>query len=132
MAVDDNVRRAKSMSASTRCSTKVELEKGNQNSAAPARLSYLLARKHRIERWAYTGRNSSNNDTANTTSASLGASSVQKRSESSYSQAGRVLNIRLIQLSEQRQKLIDQNNFDQKIFANKQALKHKDNPIVLR
>ena len=132
MDVDDNVRRAKSMSASTRSSTKAESEKANQQSTVSTRLGYLLARKHRIERWAFTGRNSSNNDTANTTSASLGASSAQKRSESSYSQAGRVLNIQLLQLSEQRQKLIDQNNFDQKIFANKQALKHKDNPIVLR
>lgn len=132
MAVDDNVKRAKSMSVSSHRSSKVGAEKGNQKSTAPARLGYLLARKQRIERWAYDERNSTSNDTANITSASLGISSAQKRSESSYSQAGRILNIRLLQLSEQRQKLIDQNNFDQKIFANKQALKHKDNPIILR
>ena len=132
MAVDDSVKRIKSMSASSHRSTKTESGKDNEKSAVPARSGQLLARKHRIERWAYGGRSSSVNDTATTTSAALGTSSSQKRSENSYSQVGRILDIQLLQLSEQRQKLIEQNNFDQKLFANKQALKHKDNPSVLR
>ena len=110
----------------------IPTEEANQQSTAPTRMGYLLARKHRIEHWAYKGRSSSISDTATMASAVLGTQSAQKRSESSYSQAGRVLNIRLLQLSEQRQKVIDQNNFDQKLFANKQALKYKDNQNLLR
>ncbi len=122
MAVDETETRPRSTSVST----------DHSNSNLPGRLGYLLARKQRIERWAYKARSSSISDTATTASATLGAASAQKRSESSYSQAGRKLNIRLLQLSEQRQKTIDQRNFDQKLFANKQALKHKDNQSVLR
>ena len=132
MAIDETIPRPKSSSASPRRSAMTEQEKKAPNPTASARSGYLLARKHRIERWAYRGRSSSVNDTANTASASLGTFSAQKRSESTYSQAGRVLNIHLLQMSEQRQKVIEQNNFEQKLFANKQALKHKDNPNVLR
>ena len=132
MAVDDSVKRAQSMSASTHRSTRTASERDNPKSATPVRSGHLLARKHRIERWAYSGRSSSTNDTTTTTSVGLGTLSAQKRSESSYSQVGRILNIQLLQLSEQRQKLIERNNFDQKLFANKQALKHKNNPNILR
>lgn len=125
MTIDETITRAKSAGAST------ETEHEN-NSTVPARMGYLLARKNRIERWAYKGRSSSTSDTATTASANLGTVSAQKRSESSYSQAGRVLNLRLLQLSEQRQKIIDRNNFDQKLFANKQALKYKDNQYLLK
>ena len=107
-------------------------EDENKNPNVPARMGHLLARKHRIERWAYKGRSSSITDTATTASAALGTVSAQKRSESTYSQEGRKLNMQLLQISEQRQKTIEQRNFDQKLFANKQALKHKDNQNVLR
>jgi hypothetical protein len=33
----------------------------------------------------------------------------------------------LYQLGQQREKLLERNNFDQKLFANKQALRHKEN-----
>jgi hypothetical protein len=128
MAIAEIITRPKSASATTR----IEDEKRNRNSTVPARTSHLLARKHRIEQWAYKGRSSSVTDTATTASAALGTLSAQKREESSYSQAGRVLNVHLLQLSEQRQKIIERNNFDQKLFANKQAIKHKDNQNVLR
>jgi len=129
MAIDETLTRPKSMILSTHSSTMKEPEKSD----VPPRLGYLLARKNRIERWAYKGgRSSSISDTATTASAASGKVSAQKRSESSYSQSGRKLNIHLLQLSEQRQKVIEQNNFDQKLFANKQALKYKDNQNVLR
>jgi len=128
MAIDETITRPKSMILSTHSSTMTGHEKPN----VPPRLGYLLERKNRIERWAYKGRSSSIHDTATMASAALGKVSAQKRSESSYSQSGRILNIHLLQLSEQRQKVIEQNNFDQKLFANKQALKYKDNQNVLR
>lgn len=128
MAIDETITRPKSMIVSKHSSTMAEHEKSN----IPVRMGHLLARKHRIERWAYKGRSSSISDTATITSAALGTVSAQKRSESSYTQSGRVLNIHLLQLSEQRQKAIERNNFDQKLFANKQALKYKDNVNVLR
>jgi hypothetical protein len=124
MAIDETITRPKS----TRSSTMTERE----NTNIPARMGHLLARKHRIEHWAYKGRSLSITDTTTTSSAVLGIASVQKRSESSYLQSGRILNIQLLQLSEQRQKAIERNNFDQKLFANKQALKYKDNQNVLR
>lgn len=128
MAIDE----PKSTSISTRSSSMTEHEKTNQIYHAPGRLGQHISRKQRIERWAYKGRSSSINDTAKTASAALGSISAQKRSESTYTQAGRVLNMQLLQLSEQRQKIIERNNFEQKLFANKQALKYKDNQNVLR
>jgi hypothetical protein len=131
MAIDETMTRPKSMILSTRNSTMTEPDKSN----VPARSGYLLARKHRIEHWAYKGRSLSISDAATAAteaSAASGKISAQKRSESSYSQSGRILNIHLLQLSEQRQKAIEQNNFDQKLFANKQALKYKDNQNILR
>lgn len=124
MAIDETITRPKS----NQTSTMIE----HDNSNVPVRMGHLLARKQRIERWAYKGRSSSISDTATTTSAALGTVSAQKRSESTYAQSGRKLNIHLLQLSEQRQKTIERNNFDQKLFANKQALKYKDNQSVLR
>ncbi|CAF1228590.1 unnamed protein product [Adineta steineri] len=64
-----------------------------------------LIRKQRIERW------------------------VNK--ENTFFQVDRVLNTKLFQLGEQREKLIKQHNYHQKIFANKQALRHKDNESIL-
>lgn len=99
----------------------------------PARMGHLLARKQRIEHWAYEGQSTSiGADRARTSSVSIRSASTQKRSESVYSQSSRRLKIHLLELGEQRQKVIDQRNFDQKLFANKQALKHKENPSVLR
>ena len=121
MAIDETITRSQSQ--------EIQHER---ISTAPTRMGHLVARKLRIERWAYKGRSSSTSDTATIASAALGAVSAQKRSESTYSQAGRVLNHQLLQLSEQRQKIIERNNFDQKLFANKQALKYKEDQNVLR
>ena len=132
MAIDETITRPKSMIVSSRTSNMTAHDNTNQNSTTPVRLGHLLARKQRIERWAYKGRSSSISDTAATSSAALKVESAQKRSESTFSQAGRVLNIHLLQLSEQRQKIIERSNFDQKLFANKQALKYKDNQAVIR
>jgi hypothetical protein len=132
MAIDETITRPKSMIVSSQTSNLTEHDNTNQNSNIPVRMGYLLARKQRIERWAYKGRSSSIRDTATTSSAALKTDTAQKRSESTYSQSGRLLNIHLLQLSEQRQKIIERHNFDQKLFANKQAIKHKDNQSVHR
>jgi hypothetical protein len=87
----------------------------------------LSVRRQRIERWAYKGRNTSSNDKAMRSSALLGTSLIEKKSESSFIQADRRLNMDLYQLGQQREKLLERNNFDQKLFANKQALRHKEN-----
>jgi hypothetical protein len=92
----------------------------------------LPVRKQRIERWLNKGRSVSMNDEPTRISTSLGSALTQKRSESSLLQADRRLNTHLIQLGEQREKLIERHNFDQKLFANKQALHHKDNQTILR
>ncbi len=94
-------------------------------------MNHLLARRQRIEVWALKGRSSSINATASAASALLKSISAQRRSESTFTQASRTLDLQLLQLSEQRQKIIERRTFDQKIFANKQALKHKDNPAVI-
>lgn len=88
------------------------------------RPGHLMARKQRIERWALTARTK----TIRSTSASL----AQKRSESALFQEDRRLRMELYRLGEEREKLLERFNFDQKLFANKQALKYKDNPEVLR
>ncbi|CAF0858330.1 unnamed protein product [Rotaria sordida] len=132
MAIDETITKPRAMTASTHSFTMAQNDKINKNSDIPRRLGHFLVRKQRIERWAYKGRSLSISDTAKTTSASLGTISVQKRSESSYSQIGRKLDIHLLQLGEQRQKVIERRNFDQKLFANKQALKHKENPAILK
>lgn len=99
----------------------------------PKRMGHLIARKTRIERWAYqSSRSASSKDRDSTTSLSLQNPVTQKRSESLFSQNDRKLRMHLLQLSDQRQKVIDHHNFDQKTFANKQALKHKDNPHITR
>lgn len=98
----------------------------------PNRPGQLSVRKQRIERWAYKGRSKSMNAKAMGSSAVLETSLLQKRAESSLFQAERQLNIELLQLGEQRDKLIEQVNFEQKLFANKQALKQKDNQEILR
>jgi siderophore synthetase component len=87
----------------------------------------LSVRKQRIERWAYKGRNDSSNDKAIRSSALLGSSLIEKKSESSFIQEDRRLNMDLYQLGQQREKLLKQHNFDQKLFAAKQAIRHKDN-----
>jgi hypothetical protein len=96
-------------------------------SSSPARMGHLLARKQRIEHWACQRQGSSIGEIA-----TLTASFTQQRSESLFSQSARKLHADLLQMSEQRQKVIEQHNFDQKLFANKQALKYKENPMVLR
>jgi len=98
----------------------------------PVRPGQLSVRRQRIERWAHKGRSTSMNNKAIRSAAILGTSLIQKRSESSLFQADRRLNMDLFQLGEQREKLLEQYNFDQKLFANKQALLHKDNQDILR
>jgi hypothetical protein len=109
-----------------------EYHHNNKISATPTRPSQLSIRKQCIERWAYRGRSVSINDKATQSSASLEGSLSQKRSETVLFQSDRRLNTHLFQLGEQRQKLIERHNFDQKLFANKQAIRHKDNQTVLR
>jgi hypothetical protein len=100
--------------------------------AAAIRPRQLPVRRQRIERWASKGRNVSIDDKPIRISTCIGTSLTQKQSESSFFQADRRLNTHLIQLGEEREKLIERNNFDQKLFAHKQALHHKDNQTVLR
>ncbi len=100
-------------------------------STTSAHMNHLLARRQRIEVWASRGRSSSIHTTASAASVLLKSVSAQRRSESTFTQASRTLDLQLLQLSEQRQKIIERRTFDQKIFANKQALKYKDNPAVL-
>lgn len=130
MAIDQTATRSKSMTSSTHSFDSVLPDKITQIFDASGRVSHLVARKHRIERWAFKGRSASITDSSVAASAALGMSPGQKHSERSYSQIGRKLDLHLLQLSEQRQKVIERRNFDQKLFANKQALKHKDNPAV--
>ncbi|CAF1158148.1 unnamed protein product [Adineta steineri] len=103
-----------------------------KNSTIPSTgLNHASARKQRIESWASKRQNSINRGIATAASTLLGTAAAQKRSESSFTQANRMLNVHLLQLSEERQKIIEQRTFDQKLFANKQAIKHKDNQVVL-
>lgn len=98
-----------------------------------SRMGQLIARKQRIEHWAYGSRiQTTGSDRARSASISSRSVSQQKRSESLYSQSARKLSMHLMELGERREKVIDQHNFDQKLFANKQALKHKENPLILR
>lgn len=73
-------------------------------------------RKQRIERWVHKDRRE------HLSEASDGMACPMKRR----------LNAHVYQLGEQRQRLIEQSNFDQKLFANKQAVRHKDNQPILR
>jgi hypothetical protein len=104
-------------------------ERRKTTSVPPGQLS---SRRQRIDRWVYKGRNESMNDRARQSFASLGTSLIQKRSDSSLIQTNRRLNMDLYQLGEEREKLLEQYSFDQKLFANKQALRHKDSPDILR
>jgi hypothetical protein len=100
---------------------------------APIYFGQLSIRRQRIERWACKDRNTSINSKAiQSSGSSLRTSLIQKRSESSVFQADRRLNMDLFQLGEEREKLLERYNFDQKLFANKQALRHKNNPDMLR
>lgn len=63
---------------------------------------------------------------------STGTSLVQKRAEGSLIQGDRRLKVNLYRLGEQREKSLEQHNFDQKLFANKQALRYKENPDIQR
>ena len=130
MAIDETIPPAHSPFNSSSQASMRDAEKTTPT--PPARLGHLLARQQRINRWAHQGRGASISSTALTSASTLNNASSQKRSESLFSQTNRKLHLRLLQMSEQRQKVIDQRNFDQKLFANKQALKHKENPAVLR
>lgn len=130
MAIDETIKRPKSMNVSSRNVNTTNNDNKSKNPTLPPRASYYLARKNRIERWAFEGRSSSISDRPSSTA--LGTGSEPKGAENTLSQSGRLLSINLIRLSEQRQRLIEQRNFDQKLFANKQALKHKDNISILK
>ena len=91
------------------------------------RPSHLNVRKQRIEYWAFSNRTKTNHCTA-----TLGAALMEKRSESALFQDDRRPRLELYRLGEEREKLLERVNFDQKLFANKQALKHKDNPDFTR
>lgn len=98
----------------------------------PTRPGHLSIRKQRIERWVYKGRSVSMSSKAIGSSNALGTSLIQKRAESSLFQTERQLNMYLFQLGEKRDKLTERVNFEQKLFANKQALRHKNNQEILR
>lgn len=89
-------------------------------------------RKQRIERWAYENRDRSMHEQILQSSTASGTSVEQQRAESSFIQADRRLKVELYRLGEQREKSLEQHNFNQKLFANKQALRHKDNPDIQR
>ena len=132
MAIGETITQSKSMITSSNSFNIPQSYKTNKNSTTDGRTGQLVARQQRIERWVYQGRSSSSNNTITTTAAALGTAAAQKRSESSFTQTGRKLDIQLLYLSEQRQKVIEQRNFDQKLFANKQALRHKDDQNILK
>ncbi|UJR22172.1 hypothetical protein I4U23_025236 [Adineta vaga] len=73
--------------------------------SAALRSSQVLIRKQRIERW------------------------IQK--ENSFSQSNRLLQMQLHQLGDQREKLIERHNYNQKLFINKQAIRFKDSEPIL-
>lgn len=89
-------------------------------------------RKQRIERWAYENRNQSIHEQILQSSTAAGTSLEQQRAASSFIQADRRLKVELYRLGEQREKSLEQQNFNQKLFANKQALRHKENPEIQR
>ncbi|CAF1061134.1 unnamed protein product [Didymodactylos carnosus] len=136
MAVDrplsDVKPRPQSMRDLDRKSTLNNHKKSNQENQymLAIRSAQLNARKVRIERWARKGRSISINSSAS--AAAIGGLANQKRSESTFIQTGKLLDVQLIQLAEQRQKTIETMNFEQKLFANKQALHLKDNQAILR
>ncbi|CAF3332523.1 unnamed protein product [Rotaria socialis] len=91
----------------------------------------LPLRRQRIERWVNKGRyTSTRKDEELRSSTTLRTSSRPNRSEIALLQADRRLNIQLFQLGKQRQKFIDRRNYDQKLFATKQVLRHKDNQAI--
>ena len=73
------------------------------------RSSQTSVRKQRIERW------------------------IQKDPlENSFSQSNRLLRMKLLQLGDKREKLIERHNYNQKLFVNKQAIRYKDNESILK
>lgn len=92
----------------------------------------LSVRKQRIEHWAYDQRGESLQDQILQSSTAAGSSLEQRRAESSFIQADRRLKVDLYRLGDQREKALERFNFDQKLFANKQALRHKDNSEIQR
>ena len=77
--------------------------------SASTRSSQMSVRKQRIERW------------------------IQKDPlESSFSQSDRLLRMQMLQLGDQREKLIERHNYNQKLFVNKQAIRYKDNESILK
>ncbi|CAF0945925.1 unnamed protein product, partial [Adineta ricciae] len=76
--------------------------------SASTRSSQISVRKQRIERW------------------------IQKDPlENSFSQSNRLLRMGLLRLGDQREKLIERHNYNQKLFVNKQAIRYKDNESIL-
>jgi hypothetical protein len=92
------------------------------------RSGQLSVRRQRIERWVHKDRSLLINDKATQSLTSI----IEKPTESAFFRSDRLLHTHLFQLAEQREKLIEQHNYHQKLFANKQALRHKDNEAVLR
>ena len=107
------------------------MSENEQNSISAVRLGHLSGRKQRIECWASQRTNLTQHGTASATTTLLGTASAQKRSESSYKQTNRLLNVQLIQLGMERQSTIDQRTFEQKGFINRQTLRHKHNQAMV-
>lgn len=99
---------------------------------AATRSNPLAVRKQRIEHWAFDQQGESFHDQILQSSAAASSSLEQRRAESSFIQADHRLKVNLYRLGEQREKALERFNFDQKLFANKQALRHKDNTEIQR
>ncbi|CAF0864162.1 unnamed protein product [Adineta ricciae] len=107
------------------------MAENQKSSTSSVRLGYLSGRKQRIECWASRRTTPTQHSTASAATALLGTASAQKRSESSYKQTNRLLNVQLLQLGMERQNTIDQRTFEQKGFINRQTLRHKHNQAMI-
>ena len=107
------------------------MAENEKSSTSSARLGYLSGRKQRIECWASHRTNLIQHSTASATTTLLGTASAQKRSESSYKQTNRLLNVQLLQLGMERQNTIDQRTHEQKGFIIRQTLRHKHNQAMI-
>ncbi|CAF1037926.1 unnamed protein product [Rotaria sp. Silwood1] len=108
------------------------IQRPNHYKTVYAYSNHIPIRRQRIERWINKDRSTSiTNDKIIRSSTNLKMSLRPKISDNTLYQADRRLNTELFQLGEQREKFIEQCNFDQKVFAHKQALLHKNNHAIL-
>lgn len=88
----------------------------------------LPLRSQRIERWINKDRDHSlMGEKDLRSSTSLRTSKRPNRSEIALLQSDRRLHLELVELGKQREKFIKQKDYEQKLFATKQVVVHKDN-----